>query len=305
MRFQKTSARFWLGFILVFVLTIAGFLWASWNIPNWGAAPGEISMALPGDDLVSQPDLVWNHAITIHAAPEQVYPWLVQIGDTRGGFYSFTFIENLFQIAGNATYRYINADRVHPEWQNPPSGQGIIVDWMAIKEYQAGQYVLATATPKFVGMQWTWLWYLQPAGANTTRLIVRHRYDFPAGTPMGAVTAMLNAGYVMERGMMLGIRSRAEGRIPPAFDQAFQVILWLVAFLCALISFIHFVRRPGRYHPLGVTLEAVIFLFVFTFIQPAIWLRVLLDLVLVGSVALDYLPVRRMLRPVPPKVSQT
>ncbi len=92
----------------------------------------------------------------------------------------------------------------------------------------------------------------------------------------------------MERGMMLGIRSRAEGIIPPAFEQALEIGLWLAAFGCGLAAGIRFIRQPAHFHPLGVALEGIVFLFIFTFIQPDLWLRIVLDLVLPASVVIAY-----------------
>ena len=69
--------------------------------------------------------------------------------------------------ATSGSYRYVNADRVHPEWQNPVKGaQGIIVDYMVITDYQPGQYVVAATTHK-LPLKWTWMWYVQPVDATT------------------------------------------------------------------------------------------------------------------------------------------
>jgi hypothetical protein len=290
MKLNRPFFRFLLGLVCALILVTGGFAWAAASIPAWGATPDEISRTLPGDEIVDAPELVWDNAITIRAAPEQIYPWLAQMGDTRGGFYSFTFIENLFMIAAGQSGRYINASQVHPEWQNPPNGTGMISDYMALIDYKANQYVLASATPKFFGMHWTWLWALQPVGPDAARLIVRHRFAFPQGMNRTMMVAVLDAGYVMERGMLLGIRDRAEGTLPPAYAEALGIALWLAALSCGLLAAVRFVRKADAYHPLGVGLEAVVVLFIFTFIQPVIWLRVVLDLVLVASLVIAYQP---------------
>lgn len=287
---MQPKSRFWIGFAIVLVLLVAGFVLVSALIPTWGATPAETAMPLPGDERVSDPLILWNHAVTIQAAPEQIYPWLAQIGDTRGGFYSYTFIENLAMAASGAPDRYANAAAINPDWQNPPKGQGIILNFMAIDEARPDQYVLATATPEMAGVNWTWLWYLEPLDAHTTRLIVRHRAQFPPEAPAFLVKAVFDAGYVMERGMLLGIRERAEGRIPSAYAEIFAIILWLAVLAIGIAAAVRFVRYPGRWHPLGVGLEALMVLFIFTYIQPPFGVRLLLLLVLLGSLGIAYQP---------------
>lgn len=65
-----------------------------WHL-RWGATDEELEMSLPGDGLVEQPKLNATHAITINAPVRNVWPWLVQVGQKRGGFYSYTWLENL------------------------------------------------------------------------------------------------------------------------------------------------------------------------------------------------------------------
>lgn len=274
------------------MLSVIGFAWVTALIPTWGAAAVDIGRSLPGDEIVAQPQFSWNHAITIRAAPEKIYPWLIQMGDTRGGYYSFTFIENLFMLAAKSPDRYVNANRIHEEWQNPPPGQGMIINLLALADYKADEFVLTATTPEAGELRWTWLWYLQPVDQQTTRLIVRHRFQFPEGMPQNLVITVLNLGYVMERGMLLGIRERAEGRIPPPLAEPFAAVLWLAALACGIISAVQHVRSRKRLHPLGVGLEALVVLLIFTYIQPPIWVRVLLDLALIGSVVIGYLPGR-------------
>jgi len=77
---------------------------------SWRATPAETKRALPGDELVPEPRIQITHAVTIAAPVERVWPWLAQIGQDRGGFYSYEWLENL------AGCEMRNADRVHPEW---------------------------------------------------------------------------------------------------------------------------------------------------------------------------------------------
>lgn len=87
-----------------------------WHL-RWGATDEELGKPLPGDELVPHPGIESTRAITVNAPVEQVWSWLAQIGQDRGGFYSYEWLENL------AGCRMRNADRVHPEWQHREVGR--------------------------------------------------------------------------------------------------------------------------------------------------------------------------------------
>src|SRR5690349_3601012 len=84
---------------LLWMLSLGGlaglyaFVVRPWHL-RWGATDTELDMSLPCDELVDDPKLNATHAITINAPVSSVWPWLVQIGQTRGGFYSYTWLEN-------------------------------------------------------------------------------------------------------------------------------------------------------------------------------------------------------------------
>jgi hypothetical protein len=287
MKPQKPLYRFLLGAAIAMGIVVIGFTWINALSTTWGSTADEITRSLPHDDQVPNPTFTWNHAITIHAPAETIYPWLVQIGDSRGAFYSITFIENAF-CATSGDCKYVNADRIHPEWQTPEKGkQGIIMDYMVIQDYQPGQYVLAVPTDK-MPFQWTWLWYVQPVDANTSRLIVRHRLAFPPEAPKAVIDAIFATGYVMERGMILGIQARAEGHIPPVLEEPFGAILWLLVFAMGVACAVRFVRVPDGYHALGVGLEAILVLFILTYIQPALLWRVIFTLMVAAGVVVAF-----------------
>ena len=83
---------------------------------RWGATPEEVTRPLPGDGLVAEPVTSATHAITIGAPAGAIWPWLVQLGQNRGGFYSYEWLENL------AGCQMRNTDRNHPRAATPPGG---------------------------------------------------------------------------------------------------------------------------------------------------------------------------------------
>lgn len=287
MKKQSAPFRFLAGSVFSLIIIFAGFWWVGSQIPNWGSAAQEAMISLTGDELIATPDLIWKHAMTIRASPAEIYPWLVQIGDSRAAFYSITFIENLFCMTSGECH-YTNADRIHEEWQNPPRGeQGIIINYLVIEDYQPAEFVLAKNTAA-LPLQWTWLWYIHPLDENSSRLIVRHRIDAPDDVPMGIFNVIMNSGYVMEKAMMLGIRERAEGRIPQPFEEFLGALIWLLVLLSGIIAAIHFVKGSASWHALGVGLEVIVVLFILTFIQPPLWLRLVFLMLIAAGVAILY-----------------
>jgi hypothetical protein len=188
---------------------------------RWGATEAEAQRALPGDELLPYSRFSATHAITIHAPAAEVWPWLAQIGQGRGGFYSYTWIENLLGC------NIHNADRVHPEWQNLKAGDAILLHPKippipAVIVEQGRVMVLhgdtrqgprSNLAKRGDYLATTWSFYLEPVDEHTTRLIERFRYDYNP-TPMNTFfnRVILEPGsFIMERKMLLAIKERAEG----------------------------------------------------------------------------------------------
>jgi hypothetical protein len=206
--------------ILAGLLVIVAALWAAyrfvirpWHL-TWGATPAEISAVQPGDEYVPGPATdVRTRVITIHATPAQIWPWLLQIGADKGGLYSYTTLEKLINCP------QVNADRIHPEWQDLQPGDLVKMcpgefgpppfHVVAIQPERAlilGQPPL-TAADRATGHAWmsTWALILEPVDAGATRLIFRTRDAVHAGW-----MDIIEPGvFIMERGMLRGIRARA------------------------------------------------------------------------------------------------
>jgi hypothetical protein len=95
--------KFLLGIALVSGLLFSIFSILPGYIATYGATEKEIADTYPGDEILTKPVIMWTHGATISAPPEKVWPWIAQIGQSRGGFYSYTFIENM--IAHTKTRR--------------------------------------------------------------------------------------------------------------------------------------------------------------------------------------------------------
>jgi hypothetical protein len=287
--FLSFAIRLLSGLLLVALLLVGLFALTLRAIPTWGATASEIARGLPGDELTVNPTLLGTNATTINAPPENVWPWIAQLGDTRGGFYSYTFIENrVGALTGAKEYNvvYVNANEIHPEWQNPQVGEPIIQDSLKIRDVMPGEYLLADSiTP--VPFMWVWGWFLQPVnGGAQTRLLVRFAIEVPATEPANPVMGfMLNAGgFVMQQNMIPGIKLRAEGGSEPAWLELVEIVLWLTALLCGLVAALLYLFQRAWLRPLVVAMVAVVVLFLLTFVQPPLWVRFVLDLALVAGV---------------------
>jgi hypothetical protein len=188
---------------------------------HWGTASEEVNQPLPGDELVPAPIMGYTRAITIKAPIKQVWAWLAQIGQGRGGLYSYDGLENL------AGCKIHSVDRVIPELQDPQVGelirlgpQGYPCFAVASLETcralvlisanpQTGQTVEQTEHADKGHSIATWQFILQALDESTTRLLVRQRLSY---SPDLAWVWRLTepVGFVMERKMMLGIKKRAE-----------------------------------------------------------------------------------------------
>jgi hypothetical protein len=199
------------------------------RLRRWGATAYEVSRALPGDELVPAPLYTTTHAITVRASAEAIWPWLVQIGQNRGGFYTYDALENL------AGLNVRSANRVHPEWQDLRAGE----DYLTLDPDQTMKMAVAVFEPPrafvvrsgapgeppqeagslFRGeMAWTWGFYLDHAGPSETRLIIRSRASWQRTIPATFAQAfgLEPAHFIMEEGMLRGIRGRAERTDPSA-----------------------------------------------------------------------------------------
>jgi hypothetical protein len=191
---------------------------------KWGAADAEVHRSLPGDDLVPHPKGEFTHAINIRAPAADIWPWLVQLGQGRGGFYSYEWLENLVGCDMH------NADRIIPEFQHlevgdsvrmhPKSGYPYVV--AAIEpgralvlqirvDTQTGKTFELTDTMPKKYLNFSWVLFLDELDEGPTRLFSRSRNDWNRSFINTLVFGVFGPiSFVMDRKMLLGIKQRAE-----------------------------------------------------------------------------------------------
>jgi hypothetical protein len=183
---------------------------------RWGTVGTEAGDTLPGDELVPEPKWSYTLGIAVEASPEAVWPWIAQIGQGRGGFYTYQTLENLFGC------KIANTTEILPEFQDPAVGEGIYLCPTApplrIEIVDPPNALVVFGSPVEIGAgeSWgmsTWQFVVVSGSDGGSRLLTRGRYDHAPDWksrlafgrfPLEAIS------FVMSRKMMLEIKRLAE-----------------------------------------------------------------------------------------------
>jgi len=199
---------------------LVGSVWLRERYNRWGASEPEWRDAMPGDELVPDPVLLSTRAVTIEAPPQAVWPWLAQIGQGRGGLYSYDALENLVGLDIHSAdsllpdeARLSQGDLVRLGKPGSPCFAVVSVDPERSLVLVSADPVTEVPVPTPVvddATGATWQWILRPIRSGTaTRLVSRQRNTHPrAQTVMWRLVEPI--GFVMERRMLLGIKERVE-----------------------------------------------------------------------------------------------
>jgi hypothetical protein len=181
-------------------------LYRRWHL-RWGTTPAEAAATLPGDTLVPAAQYRSTRAITIAAPPSEVWPWLVQVGCLRAGFYSNDLLDNLARPS---------ATTIIPALQHLQAGQPIPMSpsdtapertAFTVHSFQVNQWLLWSKPDS------TWAWSLTPTSTGGTRLVTRIRALYNWQHPLTGLTALVLmefGDFAMLRRMLRGVKARAE-----------------------------------------------------------------------------------------------
>ena len=275
-----------MGLAAVFLVTVR-----PWH-RSWGASVWEERRWLPGDEIVPdpRPGAGTTHAITIQAPVTEVWLWIAQLGQDRGGFYSYEVLEDLVGCEME------NTDRTHAEWQHWALGDKL---WMypPHKLHGLGHAVLRHLTPGralgFATRQFgtppeapedgSWSFIVEPAADDSTRLLIRSRAGGERSLGGEAFDQLVfePMHFVMERRMMENIKAHAEGKAVFAAADTFEVLLWTVTFALGVLAAVRVFREQEWRRQLAALVASALVFQVLTFLQPSL----ITSLVLVGALA--------------------
>jgi hypothetical protein len=194
---------------ILVMLTVAVLYWfpvRRW-MSRWGATPSDLSRVMAGDRLLIDPTYSGTLAVSIDAPPEDIWPWLVQIGYQRGGLYSYDWLDRLFGYLDRPS-----ATRILPEFQHlavgdkVPLGRGPSWPVAVIEPCRA----LVLDMRNLSDFDWVWQFGLYPVDETRTRLVSRSRVRTQRIWARLFTYAIEPAGFLMTRRMLLGIKDRAE-----------------------------------------------------------------------------------------------
>lgn len=200
----------WMGAAFGITLGVVGS-YSRWFTPwqrNWGASPEERDRPLPGDDFIEEPQYLTTRAITVNAGPEDIYPWLAQMGYRRGGLYSYDVLDRFFGILDAPSAR-----EILPEFQDLKPGDVIPIGKggdFPVMDLKLNEFLLLGGETD--GARWTWSTALYPQPDGTTRLVTRNR-----GSGMNSVWSRVGligldlAAFIMVRRWLHVLKGRAEG----------------------------------------------------------------------------------------------
>ena len=187
---------------LVVLVAIFYLVYRPWQL-SWGATADEVSRPMVGDGLVEDPTFNATRAVTINAPAEQIWPWIVQIGYKRAGFYSWDILDN---------DGIPSAERILPEYQNLKIGDVVPLseetDAEVLDMESNEQLLLVFPSDGTV----TWAWALYEIDAARTRLVTRLRWRTTSAISQFTLDAF---EIIMMRKCLLGIKRRAEAGVEP------------------------------------------------------------------------------------------
>lgn len=186
---------------------VAAPLCRRWHL-HWGATRAEVADALPGDSILPRAQFQATRAITIEAPPELVWPWLVQVGARRAGWYSHDLLDNLGRPSATTLVPELQQLEVGQWVAMAPSGPPTPTTAFTVAAFEPDEWLLWTKPDS------TWAWRLTRIAGQGTRLVTRVRAVYDWRRPLAAVLSMFLmefGDFAMQRKMLRGIKCRAEG----------------------------------------------------------------------------------------------
>jgi hypothetical protein len=259
----------------VFVLVMAAyFLIARPYQLRWGATDEEVNRPMPGDELDAHPTFLATRAITINAAPKDIWPWLLQMGYSHAGFYGYDILENIGSPRGMRS-----ATTIVPELQNFKVGDAVPLS-------AAGGLVFYAIEPERyliwsdAASQGSFNWALYPIDAGHTRLVSRilwtHHWQQAGPLAFDIFTEFTD--HLAVRKILEGMKGRVEGHIEPMAVGTTEFFIYLASAIIFLIALILILIRPLTWRGARLGLAAGVAWLLTWYAPVPIWFGVILEL---------------------------
>jgi len=209
---------------------------------HWGATAVEITRSMPGDERRGSPTFLATRAITIEGKPENIWPWLVQMGYGRAGFYGYDIIENLGSARG-----IHSADRILPEFQNFKVGDEVPISRVArlyFFEIEPNSYLVWSEDKGEYPGAFTWALY--PIGETHTRLVSRIGWNYHWSEPSLLFLDFFTefTDHLAVREILQGVKGRVEGHSDSFAANTVEFIVYLLLLLLFVITQFLTLVRP-------------------------------------------------------------
>jgi hypothetical protein len=253
--------------LLLFLMVLSLTTWRLFIYPwanNWGATKAERIMPLPGDEFVPNPTSQSTYGITIWAPAADAWKWLVQIGQDRGGFYSYSFLENRFGADIH------NTNEIKPEWRERRAGDIVRLappDWFGgwAKALTQLEVLLVEPNHALYLKGWGAFVLIPAADSSSCRFLIRIRVMEEPRTRFLMSVLFDPEHFLMQRRMMMSIKQLAEAgpAAPKPVIPSRSDYLWFLSVAGSgfLILMMLLVRRK-----IGSLLTAVALTILLTFV---------------------------------------
>ena len=277
------------GFAVLTVLLLVTTAYLGLGRPyqlHWGASAAEIGRPMAGDELNSDPSFLATRAITIEGSPEEIWPWLLQMGYGRAGFYGYDLLENAGSPEGLKS-----ADEILPRFQHFVVGDEVPISAvvsMAFHAIEPDRHLIwvGSDTPN----PGAFTWALYPLDGNRTRLLSRIRWTYHSTSVTILVLELFTefADHIAVRKILQGVKQRVERDIEPMWIQNVE----FATFLCTLFTFLVALALLGwrrlTWRTWGAGLLAGVVWLTNWYAPIATWLSMLLAPLAVGALYLAH-----------------
>jgi len=250
---------------------------------GWGATPVEINRSMPGDERRGKPAFLATRAITIDDTPENIWPWLIQMGYGRAGFYGYDIIENLGSEGG-----IYSADRILPEYQNFTVGDEVPISRVArlyFFEIEPNHYLVWSEDRGDTPGAFTWALY--PIDESHTRLVSRIGWNFHWSEPNLLLLDFFTefTDHLAVRKILQGVKGRVEGHPEVFAANTVEFTVYLALLLLFAFTQFFILLRPLTLKTWGIGFVSGATWLITWYAPIPLWVGVILGLLIIFGLA--------------------